>query len=191
MGVSGRLRVWRARGGRRARTAAGGTWALVIVVETAGPAVAACRQRFDPAAAAGVPPHVSVLYPLPGYDRTVAETLAGVLEDHPPFRYELAAFGRFPRVAYLVPEPREPFVRLTEATAACLGVSPYGGRHDRVVPHVTVATRRRLPRPVRRSLVAALPIAGEARSVEVLADVSGRWTVVDSLPLGGRPSSGA
>ncbi len=188
VGVNGRIRSWRARVSRRDGTTAAGKWALVVVAETGGPAVAACRQRFDPGAAAGMPPHITVLYPFFAYDETVREALAEVLVDHPPFRYELAALGRFPHVVYLQPEPCQPFVRLTEVTAACLGISPYEGRFDRVVPHLTVAMRRRLPRTVRRSLVATLPIAGEAKRVDVFAELDGRWTLMDSLALGGQPS---
>lgn len=179
----GRLRTLRGRFDREPR-AAGAACAFVIVVKSVGPVVTACRQRFDRDAAAGMPPHITVFYPHQ-YDRSIGEAVGAALADHDPFRFELVALGRFPDVVYLQPEPREPFVRLTQALSACLGAPPYGGRFQTVVPHLTVATRRWLPRSVTRTLVRALPIAGEATSVEVLSDAGGQWSILDSLPLGG------
>lgn len=179
-------KLGRHRTGASLAIAAADTRALVVLAESAGPVVADCRRRFDPAAAMGMPPHVTVLYPIPTYDATTATALGEALAEHPPFRYDLVALGSFGRVVYLAPEPYEPFVHLTEVAATCLGIEPYGGKFERVVPHVTVAMRRRLPASVRRSLTTALPIAGEAKSVDVLGEIDGRWTVVDSFPLGER-----
>lgn len=179
----GRLRTLRGRFDREPR-AAGAACAFVIVVESVGPVVTACRQRFDRDAAAGMPPHITVFYPHQ-YDRSIGEAVGAALADHDPFHFELVALGRFPDVVYLQPEPREPFVRLTQTLSACLGALPYEGRFETVVPHVTVATRRWLPRSATRALAGALPITGEATSVDVLADVGGQWSILDSLPLGG------
>lgn len=160
------------------------SWALVVQAAAAEPAVAECRRRFDPGAAAGMPPHLTVLYPLTTYDHAVRGALTKALADHVPFHFELVQLGHFRHVVYLAPKPHEPFIRLTETTAECLGIAPYEGQFENVVPHVTVAMRRRLPRSVRQSLIARLPIPCEAQLVDVLGERGGRWTVVDSLPLG-------
>lgn len=186
--AGGWLKSRRPESHRPRQTDRGTSWALVVRVEDVGPAVADCRRRFDPAAAVGMPAHVTVLYPLPTYDETLAGSLADVVGAHEAFAFELATLGHFRRVVYLCPKPAEPFVRLTEAAAACLDVAPYGGQFDRVVPHVTVAMRRRLPRGVRRALLSALPIRAVATAVDVLGAFDDRWTVVDSLPLG-QPSA--
>jgi len=161
--------------------------AVVVVVEAPGPAVDACRHRYDPGARAGMPPHVTVLYPVPDPGRGadgLGETLGPVLVGHPPFRFWLRAIGRFPGVVYLTVDPSEPFVDLTEAVGDALGIAPYGGAFDQVVPHLTVAARRRLPRRVVRSLEEDLPIEAVARDVRVLAQSDGGWTQRCALPLG-------
>lgn len=162
--------------------------ALVVRVPEPMAEVEECRRRFDPAARQAMPPHITVLYPFVPRDEYGPETratLAGVVAEHPPFDYALSTLGRFPGVVYLAPEPSRPFVELTEAIAGRLGLPPYGGRFDTVVPHLTVAMRRRLPRRYARALRATLPIRSEARTIEVLAEEDRGWALVDSLPLGG------
>jgi 2'-5' RNA ligase len=162
--------------------------ALVVRASQAVAEVEECRRRFDPAARQAMPAHITVLYPFvtaDEYGPHIRTALAGVLAEHPPFDYSLCTLGRFPGVVYLAPEPAQPFVELTEAIAGRLGLPPYGGRFDTVVPHLTVAMGRRLPRRHTRALRAALPIRSEARTIEVLAEEDRGWALVDSLPLGG------
>jgi 2'-5' RNA ligase len=68
--------------------------------------------------------------------RTVAEILAA----EPPFAFELAEVGCFPDGnLHLVPQPHEPFGRLTASLAAAFPQTPpYEGRYARVVPHLTL-----------------------------------------------------
>lgn len=162
----------------------GGDAALAVRVDRAGAAVDRCRQRFDPGATAGMPPHVTVLYPAPPDRRQLEDALLGLLAEHDPFRFELTTIGHFPGVWYLCPQPAEPFVRLTEAVAARLGTPPYGGRFGQIVPHLTVAHRRRLPSWARRGLERSLPIVCEARTVDLLHHGDGGWRVAASLALG-------
>lgn len=153
-------------------------------VDGVGPAVQECRRRFDPGAVAGMPAHVTVLYPVPADRLGSCRALAEALARHDPFGYTLSSIGHFPGVFYLAPDPSEPFVRLTETVAACLEVAPYGGRFGEVVPHVTVALRQRLPAGTRRALERSLPISGTVRSVELLRQGEGGWHVATTLPLG-------
>lgn len=170
---------------RNART--GGTeLAVVVVVDGLGDAVEACRERYDPGARGGMPPHVTVLYPVPSDDRTVdllQDTLSQVLVAHQPFSFRLRTIGEFPGVVYLAPEPAAPFVRLTEDLSSALGIAPYGGRFDTVVPHLTVA-QHRVPRRVMRVLEAALPIEVRANEVRVFGQVDGTWSQRCAVSLG-------
>ena len=168
---------------------AGHETALLVRMPHAVPAVENCRRQFDPAARQAMPPHVTVLYPFVPQDRylEVRAALAGVLAEHEPFDYSLVAVRSFPGVIFLAPEPVAPFVHLTESVAGRFGLAPYDGRFETVVPHLTVALRRRrLPRRHELALRASLPIPSTATSVEVLADTGGHWALVDSVPLGGR-----
>lgn len=138
-----------------------------------------------------MPAHVTVLYPfapLGAYGPALRAPLAEVVAGCPPFDFALSGLGSFPGVLYLTPEPAAPFVRLTEAISARLGYPPYGGRFAEIVPHLTVAAGHRLPRRLRRSLEASLPIAAVATEVEVLADRQGGWARLDAVPLGGGPA---
>jgi 2'-5' RNA ligase superfamily protein len=88
------------------------------------------------AVANDLPPHVTVLVPCPGEVAAIGE----VLTPFEAFDVTFARLERFPEILWLAPEPREPFVAMTEAMVARFpGYPPYGGIHDRIVPHLTVA----------------------------------------------------
>jgi hypothetical protein len=83
-----------------------------------------------------LPPHVTVLVPCPGDLAEIAE----VLRPFGSFDVTFPRLERFPEIAWLVPEPAEPFVAMTEAMVDRFpDYPPYGGIHDRIVPHLTVA----------------------------------------------------
>lgn len=97
------------------RWAAGET-ALLITVPEAEPLVGEARKRYDPAAGAGVPAHVTVLYPFLREERIGPEVRAELRElfaRHRPFALRFAGFGRFPGLLWLAPEPEEPLQALT------------------------------------------------------------------------------
>ena len=83
-----------------------------------------------------LPPHVTVLVPCPADIGAITEVLA-------PFGAFDVAFPeleRFPDVLWLAPDPPERFVAMTEAMVERFPeFPPYGGIHDRIVPHLTVA----------------------------------------------------
>ena len=83
-----------------------------------------------------LPPHVTVLVPCPGEVGAIAEVLA----PFEPFDVSFSRLERFPEILWLVPDPAEPFISMTEAMVARFpDFPPYGGIHDSVVPHLTVA----------------------------------------------------
>ncbi|MEV0650638.1 2'-5' RNA ligase family protein [Phytomonospora sp. NPDC050363] len=95
-----------------------GETALVIAVPEVEPAVGAWRRRFDSAAAAGVPAHVTVLYPFLDIGRVDTAALAALFGGHRAFDVRFEQSARFPEVLYLAPTPERPFRELTEAVAA-------------------------------------------------------------------------
>ncbi|MFG2296047.1 2'-5' RNA ligase family protein [Streptomyces sp. NPDC048603] len=119
-----------------------GQTGLVIGVPEAEPAVRGWRERLDPAARAGVPAHVTVLYPFldeSRIDEGLCTALAEVFARHAEFDLRFARCGRFPGVLYLAPEPDGPLRRLTEAVVARWPEAPpYAGKFTEVVPHLTV-----------------------------------------------------
>jgi 2'-5' RNA ligase len=163
--------------------------ALIVPVADAEPVVGDWRANHDPSAAAGMPAHVTVLYPFippESIDAASEQELEALAGAFPRFRFELADVGRFPGVLYLDPKPREPFVRLTQLVVARWpDYPPYGGEFDEVVPHLTVAQGSDPP-GLGNALSEKLPLAAEAREVQLMTqDRAGRWSVKASFPLAG------
>ncbi|WP_376099383.1 2'-5' RNA ligase family protein [Roseomonas sp. CCTCC AB2023176] len=169
--------------------------ALVVLVPQAEPLVADTRFQHDPAAAEGVPAHVTVLYPfIPPHrlDEAAVARVAACFAVIPRFGYALTRVARFPGVLYVAPEPAEPLRALTLAAwRAFPDFPPYGGRYPDIVPHLTVAATAdeaalsRVAAAFAPIAEAGLPIRAEAREVAMLTDESGPWRTVATFPLGG------
>ena len=169
--------------------------ALLVPVPAAGRAVERLREELDPASVLGVPAHVTVLYPFIApdtIDGRLVSTLADLFASVPSFRFSLASVGWFGRdVVWLRPEPDEPFGRLTELiTGRWPELQPYGGAHDQVVPHLTVADLPSDPRldDAAREVEASLPIACLAEEVRLMTGSTspGSWTTRSRFRLGVR-----
>ena len=86
-----------------------------------------------------LPPHVTVLVPCPGD----VDAIAGVLAPFESFDVSFPRLERFTDVVWLAPEPAGPFIVMTEAMVDRFpDHPPYGGIHDDIVPHLTVAERQ-------------------------------------------------
>lgn len=171
--------------------------AVVVPVAAAEGVVGEHRARLDPAAAWGVPAHVTILYPFvapAAVDRDLVDRLAAVCSRVPRFDCSFdrcAWFGD--DVLWLAPEPDAPFRELVrEVVAAFPGHPPYGGDHPEVVPHLTVghtggATLEAL-RAAESAVGRALPVVAHLDRALLLAgsDRPGSWHPVATLPLGER-----
>jgi hypothetical protein len=172
--------------------------ALVILVPEVEALVQPFRERYDPSAAAGMPAHVTSLYPfLPPTDIDAA-VIAGVgscAAAIQPFDFVFRNTRRFPGVLYLVPEPDEPFRRITQAIwQRYPQAPPYGGRFPDIVPHLSLADRlaeSHLDRVAEEFAAAAqgkLPVRGQAREIALVDNRSGSWRVSTTIKLGRMPS---
>ena len=167
--------------------------ALVVLAPEAESIVKAYRDEHDPAAALGVPAHVTVLYPFHPLALAPAARarLAALFAEFAAFDYALASVGRFPKVLYLAPDPVEPFRQLTQRVAAAFPeYPPYGGRHAHIIPHLTVANTEDT---ARLEIVAArfqatcrarLPLRLRAEAVTLLEYNQGVWQMAATFPLG-------
>ncbi|NRO99592.1 2'-5' RNA ligase family protein [Paraburkholderia sp. NMBU_R16] len=158
--------------------------AFVVEVPAAESAVSELRSRFDATAKLGVPAHITVLFPFMAPDEITAHILRqaqSALSVAQPFRFALTKIGRFATTTYLSPVPPEPFVALTTALVERFPMfRPYGGAHDGVVPHLTVAhggdaIADFAAVELERRLCALEPIRTECNSVTLLGNTSGRW----------------
>jgi 2'-5' RNA ligase len=148
--------------------------------------VSGWRQQFDPAASAGVPAHVTVLYPFRTPDRLDDDTLRAVGEvarSVASFRVAFKEPASWPGVVWLRPEPDEGFRALTEAAVArfpdCV---PYGGQFDDAIPHLTVGQdldEHRAAQAI-REMTEGLRVKPIELTVRELAlytsDPAGEWT---------------
>ena len=174
-----------------------GQSALLVEFPAAERLVAHWRRRHDPSAAAGIPAHVTVLFPFldagadgrPGsVDDTVREELRTLFAAHPAFTVTFTALRRFPDVVYLAPEPAAPLQALTTAAVARWpDTQPYGGQFAEVVPHLTVAHSDdpELLAAAEAALAPHLPVTAEAAAVSLYVSDGERWHRRTSFPLGG------
>jgi 2'-5' RNA ligase len=156
-----------------------------------GPLVRDLRMRYDPSAAAGVPPHITLMFPfLPPAaltDRTIG-TLARVIGGTGTFHFSLTRVNQFEQgVVYLEPEPSGPFVELTRKISREFGILPFGGEFgDEPVAHLTVAiepssdTRQQLV----DHLQPVLPIVIMAKEAWLMVGSNARaWKTVRRMPF--------
>jgi 2'-5' RNA ligase len=169
---------------------------LLVEVPVVEPLVARWRSRYDPAAAKGVPAHITALFPFvapDALDATVVARIQAALRDVPPFDFELVAVDEFPDAVWLRPEPLDRFRTLTYALwREFPQFPPYEGRFPDLRPHLTIAkvltdhTRRDLRADIEAAFNGSLPLGSRAESLSVFtSDDQGTWTRRHVLPLGG------
>jgi 2'-5' RNA ligase len=168
---------------------------LAILVPEVEGLVRTFRDRYDPAAKAGMPAHITLLYPFKSpneIDRLVLDTLRQCFSRFQPFKFSLTTINQFPGdTLYLVPEPEEPFRELTLGIWRCYPETPpYRGRYSTVVPHLTVADRMdeqgldEVAREFEQAAQGRLPIHGHVAEVTLMDTRSGRWDTNTTFKLG-------
>jgi 2'-5' RNA ligase len=178
----------RAPGGREVASESG-----IIVPVRVPVAVLRLRERMDPSAAEGVPAHVTLLHPFMPVEQLnedVRRKVETIVAAEPAFPVVFSAVRRWPNVVYLEPDPDAPFRRLTAALAAAFpDYPPYGGAHDDVVPHLTVAAD--VPEDffaaAEHALPAVLPVRDVIHEAWLIGHTPDRpWHTLWRLPLGAR-----
>jgi 2'-5' RNA ligase len=124
----------------RSMAFAAGQTAIIIPVGAAEPIVGRWRRQFDLATAAGVPAHVTIIYPFlseQDLDEDAVRDVRHLVARHPSFTVTFASCGQFPDVLFLVPD--DPFRRLiTEVFQRWPDAPPYAGLIIDPVPHLTI-----------------------------------------------------
>ena len=165
--------------------------ALIVPALDVEPLVGAFRLRHSADARAGVPAHLTIMFPFlepAAVSDEALRALESLFAAEPAFDYMLVAVREFGDggVIYLAPEPAEPFVLLTELVAARFGVKPYAGAYVDPVPHLTVGEG--LP-PNERERVAgalhrALPLPAHASQAWLMVGRTERtWTRRHAFPF--------
>jgi 2'-5' RNA ligase len=171
-----------------------GESALVVLVPEAEAVAKPFRDRYDPSAAAGMPAHITLLYPFKAPDE-IDDITFGKLRDcfarFEPISFSLGTIQRFPEVVYLAPEPDEPFRQLTLSIWKLFPETPpYGGKWPDIVPHLSVAQFANEPQlaaiedDFARASQGKLPIRATASKIALMDTRSGRWEVRTMFSLG-------
>lgn len=161
-----------------------GATALAVPLLEAEPAIGHHRRARTPSGAEGMPAHATLLAPfLHGSQLTQDDAVAirGALSSFRPFDCVLASFGWFEHIGclYLEPEPREPFVRMSEALLAAypeVEYPPEGATE--IVPHVTIGGHLTAEQQdqIKQELSPHLPIRARADQVVLVErGDDGRW----------------
>jgi 2'-5' RNA ligase len=169
--------------------------ALVVLVPEAEASVKPFRDRYDPSAAAGMPAHITLLYPFKPpdeVDEAVLDNLRHCFTRFAPIQFSLSSIRRFSvEVLYLAPEPDEPFRQLTSAIwDRYPETPPYGGKWSNIVPHLSVAwlaDEQQLDGITNDFVEAAqekLPIRATASEVALMDIRCGRWQIRAMFSLG-------
>ncbi len=169
--------------------------ALIVPALQVAALVEPFRLRHDPSARAGIPPHITVMYPFlaPGrLTRDVVMELDLLVGSTRAFEYELTDVREFDGgVLYLAPEPPEPFIALTRRVGEAFDIAPYGGAHPVVVPHLTVAQTATDPerKGIAEVMERSLPQRGLASEAWLMvgSNESG-WRRSRAMNFGGLPS---
>ncbi len=166
------------------------TTALAITVPEADPLTADLRRLHDPSAAAGMPAHLTLLYPFRRSGRiepATLETLQALFAALPAFDLAFRRVDRFPGVLWLAPEPRAPVDALTHALAEAFpDCPPYGGKFAEPVPHLTVAMGEDSTLgPVEQEMTRRLarPVTARVTRASLFAFDRG-WREIARFPLG-------
>jgi 2'-5' RNA ligase len=150
------------------------------------------RARYDPSAALGVPPHITVLYPFVPPDQIDSKVLVEIrraVSNMRAFEFALAKAGRFAATAYLAPEPSEPFVELTRSIMRGFPTyPPYAGEHAGIEPHLTVSNGSADDAIIAHAaLIEAIaesgPIHAICDALVLIENASGRWKNMYVFPF--------
>lgn len=167
---------------------AGTPSAIVITVPEADEVVERLRAPARDPQSRRMPAHITLLGPfVPDPDAGVIAELQFFFSRVDGFPLSFREVGEFPGgVVWLAPEQSEELRGLTEALfrrwPQC---PPYGGAHDAITPHLSVA---RTDDPahaaeVRRAAEAALPLSGFARAASLWLLHHDGWDRVAELPF--------
>ncbi|MFJ4008026.1 2'-5' RNA ligase family protein [Streptomyces sp. NPDC090023] len=167
-----------------------GQTGLIVRIPEAEPSVRGWRERFDPSAQAGVPTHVTVLFPFldeSRIDALVYSALVDVLGSHQAFDLRFESCGRLPEVLYLVHEPDTQLRQLTKAIAdRWPEAPPYGGRFAEIVSHLTITQGQEdaVLDEIEADLTDRLPFTSHVASVELMVHDGVKWHERASFALG-------
>jgi hypothetical protein len=129
-------------------------------------------------------------------DKAVLQHAQAALNAVASFSFSLSKVACFPATAYLLPEPAEPFIALTQGLVRSFPeYPPFRGEHDSIIPHLTVAhgsapEAAAAAHELAVAVQAHGPIHSRCRSVALLENSSGQWREMHVFVLPGGHQGG-
>ena len=150
-------------------------------------------MEYDHAARAGVPAHITLLWPfIPPASITADDhdRLASLFSTYPAFTFVLAEVQRFPEVLFLAPMPSDKIVKLIQdIVAAFPNYPPYNGLFKEIIPHLTIAQSddpmllEKVGEDIDPAAKRSLPISKVVTEISLLEQSNGFWTKTKTFPL--------
>ena len=167
--------------------------AILIPVPRAEELVGVYRDRYDPGAKAGMPAHITLLYPFLDREAITRNSIIEVqevLQSFQPFDFFLVEVRRFPGVLYLYPEPENKFKKMTHALVNQFpDHPPYKGAYSSIIPHLTVAdvddavALEAVVEKFQSDAESHLPMMSRAEEVWLMVERNGKWRKHTSFTL--------
>lgn len=158
-----------------------GTTALLLLVPSVDPILALVAGEYPRTVRAGVPAHLTALYPFVDLDKLSDSTLSTcgqIASSLAPFSVEFSRLALDPGMISLVPDPPDDArLVMQRCQAAWPALRPYGGNYAAVSPHVSVALS---PEPehvpsIVRMVEPLLPISSEFSELHLVVYEDGTW----------------
>ena len=166
--------------------------AIVVPFHDVDAVVGRFRRELTRDGAEGMPAHVTLIYPFADDSHIGGPEIArlrAALVRFSAFGVRFARFDRFaavPPVLYLEPEPGDPFVEMIAAlTREFPAFPPFGGIHETVVPHLTVAQTDDVAamRAAEVQVAGRLPIRTHVAEATLMEQGVDGWRIRDRMPL--------
>jgi 2'-5' RNA ligase len=160
-----------------------GATALVVPLPGTDAVIGRLREAHTPSGREGMHAHNTLIAPfhhgsrLDGFDK---HAIRDALSPFEPFDVTLASFGLFEHIGclWLDPEPRDPFVAMTEALLAVYPEIDYPPEGLQIVPHVTIGGHLSAEEQgrIKGEIEPHLPIGDRAERVVLFErGEDGRW----------------
>lgn len=118
---------------------------ILIPAPSADPIISKWRKRYDQVVLHGIPSHITLLFPFKDPSKITPEIiqkLKGIFSNVKQFSFVLDRIKTFPNVIFLDPNPREEFIKLTEAIVHVFPENPpYERKYKSINPHTTIAAK--------------------------------------------------
>ena len=154
--------------------------ALLVPVPEVEMTVGLWRDQLDPAAARGMPAHVTVLFPFAppaSIDESMIKLIEEVVTPCDEFAFSFNSTEWFDdRVVYLAPIPDTRFRQLSQGLQSAFPeYRPYGGKYEDPLPHLTIGDGAPLDRLrfAASEIQAHLPITITATEVWLMTGGAG------------------